>query len=766
MTWYRSKRGLLGSTAAINAALLGSIMLAAAGANVASAQAQSSPPQNNASVLPAVTVDQPGAAKKRAAAASSQNTRFSRAVAANRRSRVATPAQSQAPRSQGSSGNIGTTTGYVATGSTAGTKTNTALIETPQSLSVVTQQELRDRNVQTLKDAVNYTPGATTTAFGYDPRFDSFYIRGFDATYTGIYRDGLRQGGGNFAIPKIEPYGLDSVSILRGPASGLYGLGSPGGIVDLTTKRPTLTPFGEVQLQAGTYDRYQGSFDLGGPVPGSDQLYYRLTGLLREAKTWYPGNDDDRAYIAPALTWRPDADTSFTILSEYQSSRTAASIGNFRTPDGQLTNIYSNDPAFSAMDQKQYRIGYAFEHSVDDVWTVRQNFRFYQVDTDAKYTQIDSIDSSTNLASRSAWRILDSFNTVTLDNQAEAKFMLGAIKNTVLFGVDYGHSYYNDKIGYGAAPDLNLLTMNYGAQAIATPAFSIFNKQSTDEVGVYAQEQAKLGGFVLTLNGRQSWVSQTTTAGLDGEPSTQKANAFTGRAGLAYVFDSGIAPYVSYATSFAPQVGVDVSGTPFRPTTGEQKEIGIKYQMPQLPVLLTAAVFDITQDNVLRTDPGNMAFQAATGQIESKGVELEAKLALKQGFDLTAAYTHLNVVITQGSPDTTGNELSGIPRNSFAAFGKYTFQSGVPVEGLGLGLGVRYIGTNFGNDQNTFQNAARTLFDAVIDYDLGKLDRRLLGATARLNATNLFDTHFQTCQSGYCYAGERRQMIGTLSYRW
>ncbi|OIM90765.1 TonB-dependent receptor, partial [Bradyrhizobium elkanii] len=676
------------------------------------------------------------------------------------------PPRAQAPRSQGAGGAIGTTTGYVATASTAGTKTSTALIETPQSLSVVTQKELRDRNVQTLKDAVSYTPGVTTTAFGYDPRFDSFYIRGFDATYTGIYRDGLRQGGGNFAIPKIEPYGLDSVSILRGPASGLYGLGSPGGIVDVTTKRPPLTAFGEVQLQGGTYDRYQGSFDVGGPVPGSDQLYYRLTGLLRDAKTWYPGNDDDRAYIAPALTWRPDADTSFTILSEYQKSRTAASIGDFRTPDGQLTNIYSNDPAFSAMDQKQYRIGYAFEHNVDDVWTVRQNFRFYRVDVDAKYTQIDSIDGSTNLASRSAWRILDSFNTVTLDNQAEAKFMLGAIRNTALFGVDYGHSYYNDKIGYGPAPDLNLLTMNYGAQAIATPAFSIFNKQSTDEVGVYAQEQAKLGGFILTLNGRQSWVSQTTTAGLDGVPSTQKATAFTGRAGLSYVFDNGIAPYVSYATAFAPQVGVDASGLPFRPTTGEQKEVGIKYQMRQIPVLLTAAVFDITQDNVLRTDPNNMAFQAATGQVESKGVELEAKLALKPGFDLTAAYTHLNVVITQGNPDTTGNELSGIPRNSFAAFGKYTFQSGVPVEGLGLGLGVRYIGTNFGNDQNTFQNAATTLFDAVIDYDLGKLDRRFLGATMRVNATNLFDTHYQTCQSGYCYAGERRQVIGTLSYRW
>uniref|UniRef100_A0ABS3MFD6 TonB-dependent siderophore receptor n=1 Tax=Bradyrhizobium quebecense TaxID=2748629 RepID=A0ABS3MFD6_9BRAD len=766
MASSRSKRSLLASTAAINAVFLGSVMLVSMDANVASAQAQTSAPQNNVSMLPAVTVDEPGAARKRSAVASSRNTRSSRTTVVSRRRAAAAPAQSQAPRSQGAAGTIGTTTGYVATGSTVGTKTNTALIETPQSLSVVTQKELRDRNVQTLKDAVNYTPGVTTTAFGYDPRFDSFYIRGFDATHTEIYRDGLRQGGGNFAIPKIEPYGLDSVSILRGPASGLYGLGSPGGIVDVTTKRPPLTAFGEVQLQGGNYDRYQGSFDIGGPVPGSDQLYYRLTGLLRDAKTWYPGNDDDRTYIAPALTWRPDVDTSFTILSEYQSSRTAASIGNFRTPDGQLTNIYSNDPAFSAMDQKQYRIGYAFEHNVDDVWTVRQNFRFYQVDTDAKYTQIDSIDSCSNLASRSAWRILDSFNTVTLDNQAEAKFMLGAIKNTALFGVDYGHSYYNDKIGYGPAPDLNLLTMNYGAQAIASPAFSIFNKQSTDEVGVYAQEQARLGGFILTLNGRQSWLSQTTTAGLDGVPSTQKATAFTGRAGLAYVFDNGVAPYVSYATAFAPQVGVDASGSPFKPTTGEQKEIGIKYQMPQVPVLLTAAVFDITQDNVLRTDPNNMAFQAATGQVESKGVELEAKLALKQGFDLTAAYTHLNVVITQGNPDTTGNELSGIPRNSFAAFGKYTFQSGVPVEGLGLGLGVRYIGTNFGNDQNTFQNAARTLFDAVIDYDLGKLDRRLLGAIMRLNATNLFDTHYQTCQSGYCYAGERRQVIGTLSYRW
>lgn len=747
----------LGTAAAINATMFGSVVFVSVDVLSSRAQAQSSS-------LPPVTVEAPNAPKIRStAAASNQRTRSSRAASTNRRANVAAD---QNRAAQAARGATGATIGYVATSSSAGTKTNTPLIETPQSISVVTKKELEDRNVQTLKDAVNYTPGVTTTAFGYDPRFDAFSIRGFDVTYTGIYRDGLRQGGGNFVIPKIEPYGLDSVSILRGPASGLYGLGSPGGIVDVTTKRPTQTPFGEAQLQAGNYDRYQGSFDVGGPVPGSDQLYYRLTGLLRDAKTWFPGNDDDRAYIAPALTWKPNLDTTFTILSEYQTSRTAASIGNTRTADGKLTNIYSNDPAFSAMDQKQFRIGYAFEHSFNDTWTVRQNFRYYQVSTDAKYTQIDSIDDATQTASRSAWRIVDNLKTATLDNQAEAKFTLGSVRNTVLFGVDYSHSYYDDKIGYGPAPDLNLLTKNYGAQAIASPAFSIFTRQSTDEVGIYAQEQAKFGGFILTLNGRQNWVSQSTTTTLDGTPVTQKPSAFTGRAGLSYLFDSGVAPYVSYATSFSPQTGVDVTGATFKPTTGEQTEAGIKYQMPNVPLLLTAAVFDIKQDNVLRTNPDDIAFQAATGQVESKGLELEAKLALKPGFDLTAAYTHLNVVITRGNTDTTGNEYSGIPRDSFAAFGKYTFQSGTLVEGLGLGLGMRYIGANFGDDQNTFENAATTLFDAVIDYDLGKLDRSLRGAYMRVNATNLFDKQYATCQSGYCYAGERRQVIGTLSYRW
>ncbi|MDX7953654.1 TonB-dependent siderophore receptor [Lichenihabitans sp. Uapishka_5] len=659
------------------------------------------------------------------------------------------------------------TVGYLATRSTAGTKTNTPTIEVPQSQSTVTRRELDDRNVQTLKQAVDYTPGTTTGTFGYDPRFDSFSIRGFDVTYDGVYRDGLRQGGSGFSIPLVEPYGLQDLTILRGPASGLYGLGSPGGIIDLTTKRPTAGPFGELQLQIGQYDRYQGNFDIGGPVVGLDGFSYRLTGLVRESGNWLPGADDNRTYVAPAVTWRPDSDTSVTVLAEHQTSRVNANTSFFQGPNHSLTSLYSNDPAYGAQSQEQYRIGYLAEHRFSDLLTVRQNLRFTHVNVDSKYTQIDGVDDVAGLASRSTGRVIDSFNFLTLDNQAESHFTLGPVANTLLFGVDYQHAFLNHGFGFGSAPDLDIVTRNYGAQPIPNITdLSYHIKQLQDQVGVYAQEQAKWGGFVLTLNGRQSWVDTDTRDLIAATRGDQKDAAFTGRVGLSYLFDNGVAPYVSYATQFEPQLGTNLAGQTFAPTQGEQEEAGIKYQIPGANVLLTAAAFNITQNNVLRLDPSNIAFQAATGQVQSQGVELAAVATLAPGIDVTAAYTRLDVRITRGATDTTGNTLSGIPDDTVSAFAKYTFQPGWRLAGLGVGAGVRYIGSSFGDDQNTFRVRDVALLDAVLDYDFAKLDPKYAGLKLQVNANNLLDTRYQECQSGYCYRGAYQQVIGSLVYRW
>ena len=659
------------------------------------------------------------------------------------------------------------TTGYVATRETAATKTDTPVREVPQSISTVTREQLNDRDVQTLNQVIQYTPGASTNVGGALNDFDRIFIRGFSAI-TDVYRDNLRQGGNNFGVPKVEPYGLESAQILRGPASGLYGLGSTGGIVDVITKRPTLNPFGELQLQVGQYNRYQGNFDLGGPVVGLDSVTYRLTGLFREANTYLPGENDNRAYFAPAVRWQPDADTSITLLGEYQQSRTS---GNniFYTDANHRALYYANDPRFGAFDQEQYRIGYEYEHRFNDFLTVRQNFRFYHVTADSKFTLIDSVDDAAQTAQRSVGRDRDNFNSVALDNQALLHAWTGPVEHTLLLGLSYNHYFNVSKYGTNTVgvPDLDLRTLNYGAQAIApvTPADYFFiDREHLDEEGLYAQEQARWGGFVLTLNGQQSWVQRQSIN--IGSTVNADESAFTGRAGLAYLFDNGVSPYVSYATSYSPQLGASFAGTPFPSLTAEQEEGGVKYQLPTLPVLLTAAVFNITADNVLRSDAANFGFQVATGRVESQGVELEANVALAEGFNLIAAYSHLATRNLRTNDDTTGKQFSGIPEDSASVFAKYTFQPGSAVAGLGIGGGVRYIGSSFGDDQNTFRNADVALVDAVADYDLGQADPRFQGLRLQINATNLLDTRYQACQSGYCGIGEGQQVIGSAIYRF
>ncbi|AWB25725.1 TonB-dependent siderophore receptor [Methylobacterium currus] len=678
-------------------------------------------------------------------------------------------------RSVPNGGNSDGVTGYVASRTTTGSKTRTPVVEIPQSVSTITREQLDDRNVQTLVEALNYTPGITPN-YGYGPWVDWFSVRGFDLVTLGTYRDGLRQGygGGNFAIPRVEPYGAQSITVLRGPASGLYGLGSPGGIINVITKRPTAVPFGEIQFQAGNYDRYQGNFDIGGPVVGNEQFSYRLTGLFRDAKDWLPGGKDNRTYIAPAITWRPDADTSVTLLAEHMTVTSAANTSYFYdAPNRRLTNYFKGDPAYNTARTEQYRIGYEAEHRFSDFLAVRQNFRFYRILGDYGYTDLLSIDPVANTGQRTATRIVDTVNAIALDNQAETRFELGGVANTLLFGLDYNHYGYSNKIGFGPAPDLDLFALNYGRQYIApVDTFAIRQKQRQHEIGLYAQEQAKWGGFVLTLNGRQSWVTSTVNNLVAGTKADQDNAALTGRVGLAYVFDSGLAPYVSYGTNFSPQLGTDAAGTPFKPTSGEQEEVGIKYKVPDLPVFMSAALFNIDQKNVLRPDPGNpLLFQTPTGQIRSRGIELEATASLAPGWNLTAAYTHLDVTIVKGIDDpalgiTTGKKLSGIPDDTVAAFAKYTFQPGSAFAGLGIGAGVRYISSSFGDDQNTFRSRGDALVDGVIDYDLALFDRKYSGLRLQVNATNLFDTRRIVCQTGLCLYDARRQVIGSLVYRW
>ncbi|MBD9451607.1 TonB-dependent siderophore receptor [Rhizobium sp. RHZ02] len=676
----------------------------------------------------------------------------------------------------GGSGGVIQADGYVGKSSATGTKTDTPFIEIPQSISSVTEQQLRDRNPQSLLDTVAYTPGTRVGAYGFDPRFDSFSVRGFDVTYTGIFRDNLRQPGAGSSLFKTEPYGLEGVSILRGPSSALYGATGAGGLYNLITKRPTEDAFHEVQLQYGTDQRYQTQFDLSGPVNNEDPFYYRLTGLYRDANTEQVSVPDDRVYIAPAFMWKPDEDTKLTILGEYSRTKTGGTAAYYNDPAGNVTDIFAGNPAFNDSVQNQARIGYEFEHRLNDVFVFRQNARASTLNIDADWAFAyapNAVDPS--LLDRSAGTFDERLTAFVIDNQLEAKFETGAVDHTVLAGLDLTKLRWRSLDGRGVSPPLDTNNPTAGAP-VAPIDFDTRTIQDQWQVGTYLQDQIRYDAWILTVGGRYDWVStDTDNTDLSTNALTslsQKDKAFSGRVGLGYETDFGIVPYASYSTAFAPNAGINQeTDQPFKPTESEQEEIGVKYLLPNSNTLLTAALFNIDQKNSLYyevvnlpTGPANI--QVQRGKIRSRGLELEATTSLDNGLSLVASYTYTDTEILEGTTGTVGNSVSSVPRHMASLWANYTFQESSPVYGLGIGFGTRYLGKSYTSDANTAQNGSRVLFDAAISYDFAALDKKYDGLSLQVNATNLFDRREAVCSAGFCYRDQGRAVIGSLRYTW
>lgn len=659
----------------------------------------------------------------------------------------------------------GSSAAYVAAHTVTGTKTATPLREIPQSVSVVTEQEMRDRGDATVAQAVQYVPGVQINNFGgNDVRNDWIVLRGFDAKLSGDYRDGLNQLPYDQIRVRTDPYALQSVDVVRGPASVLYGQVAPGGIVNRVTKRPTETPFGEIGIQFGSFDRRQAQFDVGGPVDGDGKMLYRLTGILRDGGTQdkydahhrYP---DDLGYIAPAFTWKPDDDTSLTLLAHYQHDRTG---GESRPvyPTRTLVGDYN----FNRYDREQYAIGYLFEHRVDGTFTVRQNARYQNGWLDQRDLYLLSLQADGHTINRYALASRERADGVVLDNQAEWKFRTGAAEHTLLAGLDYQFQDGRQEYRLGAAPSLDLNNPQYG-QDIPYPSAAgtmIDLKEINRQLGLYLQDQVKLDNkWILTLGGRQDWSRKTSDDRLADTVTRQNDDASTGRLGLAYLFDNGLTPYASVSTSFLPQAGSTKDSTPFKPTKGKQVEVGMKYQPADGKSMVAVSLYNLTQTNVLTTDPTDSAFSVQTGEVRSRGIELEGKANLARGLDLLASYTYNDIEVTRSNnPLEFGNVPIVTPTHLASAWLDYTFSSG-PLSGLGIGAGVRYLGKTYANIANTIENDDALLFDAGLHVTLQKW-------RFALNATNLFDKETVVCRNTLlnCRYGQERTLIGTATYRW
>ncbi|MCA8413484.1 MAG: TonB-dependent siderophore receptor [Burkholderia multivorans] len=670
------------------------------------------------------------------------------------------------------------TVGLVAKRSRTGTKTDTPIEEIPQTINVVTAQQIEMTGATDVNTALRYVPGFSS--YGSDNRSDWYAaLRGFTPT---AYVNGLQVPNTlNLASWRVDPYMIDSITVLRGPTSVLYGAGDPGAIVDVKTKLADGERVREAGVEIGNYARKQFMIDVGDKLDPDGKYAYRFVGVARDGNAVTGPNNDQRVALAPSFRWRPNADTSLTLSATYLqdwgdiSSNFLPAAGTvLPNPNGQITkDIYEGDGNFNYYRKKQWSLGYQFEHNLNSMWTFRQNTRWMHLSLDnGSVWGAGFADETLTEINRWAGVFQMNYSRFDIDNNVEGRFATGPLQHTLLLGFQYNRQTATDSEWLAAAPTLNLYNPVY--TPVTTAVFSDpdttyrTNTYTTmNTFGLYAQDQIKWNRWTLTLGGREDWVNMRMDDRAAGTQSKADVSAFTGRVGLTYQAGYGLSPYISYSTSFNPIIGVSLldGGVP-KPTRGRQIEAGLRWQPPGKNLMLNAAIYQINQTNGITPalptqDPGGTK-SVQTGEVRARGIELSATGKVTPNLSLIASYAYQDVKVVQANDATLNNWPVDIPRPRQMAslWADWTWHTG-PLAGFGLGGGVRYQSASAGAADNSLTVSSYTLIDAAVHYDVRNW-------RFAVNATNLFNRHYISgCQStSVCMFGNDRTVIATAKYNW
>lgn len=670
------------------------------------------------------------------------------------------------------------TVGLVAKRSRTGTKTDTPIEEIPQTINVVTAQQIEMTGATDVNTALRYVPGFSS--YGSDNRSDWYAaLRGFTPT---AYVNGLQVPNTlNLASWRVDPYMIDSITVLRGPTSVLYGAGDPGAIVDVKTKLADGERVREAGVEIGNYARKQFMIDVGDKLDPDGKYAYRFVGVARDGNAVTGPNNDQRVALAPSFRWRPNADTSLTLSATYLqdwgdiSSNFLPAAGTvLPNPNGQITkDIYEGDGNFNYYRKKQWSLGYQFEHNLNSMWTFRQNTRWMHLSLDnGSVWGAGFADETLTKIKRWAGVFQMNYSRFDIDNNLEGRFATGPLQHTLLLGFQYNRQTATDSEWLAAAPTLNLYNPVY--TPVTTAVFS--NPDTTyrtntyttmNTFGLYAQDQIKWNRWTLTLGGREDWVNMRMDDRAAGTQSKADVSAFTGRVGLTYQAGYGLSPYISYSTSFNPIIGVSLldGGVP-KPTRGRQIEAGLRWQPPGKNLMLNAAIYQINQTNgvtpALQTQDPSGTKSVQTGEVRARGIELSATGKVTPNLSLIASYAYQDVKVVQANDATLNNWPVDIPRPRQMAslWADWTWHTG-PLAGFGLGGGVRYQSASAGAADNSLTVSSYTLIDAAVHYDVRNW-------RFAVNATNLFNRHYISgCQStSVCMFGNDRTVIATAKYNW
>ncbi|MCY9876377.1 TonB-dependent siderophore receptor [Vibrio natriegens] len=650
-------------------------------------------------------------------------------------------------------------------------KVETPAKETPRSVSIISEDELRVRAPQKLDEALRYTSGVTSQPYGADNDTDWFKVRGFDAA---TYLNGNRLFRDGYYTWLVEPYGLESVEVVKGPSAILFGESAPGGVVNAVQKKPTFTPQGEVKVEVGNNNHQSIGFDIADEANDSGTMRYRLVGLMTSQDGELDDTENERFYIAPSLEIDVSDRTMLTLMATYLKDDGVPTNPFFPAAGTLVDSEYGKidpstnlgEPDYDKYERTQISLGYLLEHDINDTWTFSQN---------ANYGSNELFLRSVYSMPSPGWDLNDDSlyyrgivfrdgknQSFTFDNNAVGNWMTDNAEHTVLVGVDL--QYHNtkgdeqDNYSFGT---VNPFNPSYGNYTPLDSADNIKREIDKYQASVYSQYQLKFHEqWIGNVGARYDWVKTENSgkgASVDQNESRDDGELSLS-AGLMYLAENGLSPYANYSQSFEVISTIDTAtGKLYKPLEGEQVEVGVKYEPSFMDGFVNIAWFDITQKNALVTNPSTWV-ATQTGEVTSTGVEVEGTAQLTDDVKLLASYTY-----TKAETDETygkGTQQAGlIPKHQASAWVDYSAYRLIP--GLNVGTGVRYVGESKDNPASSDLTVPSvTLWDASVTYDISSQWQ------AQLNVNNILDKEFVSGCDYYCYFGQSRSVMLNANYRW
>ncbi|MAF04996.1 MULTISPECIES: TonB-dependent siderophore receptor [unclassified Herbaspirillum] len=641
-------------------------------------------------------------------------------------------------------------------------KSNTPLSQTPQSVSVVTRSMLDSQQAVSLADALENVPGVVAQQYGRRG-WDDLIIRGQVASDS-LYLDGLRTTASSRVAEQL--FGLQQVEVLKGPGSLLYGLVLPGGLVNMVSKRPQGNDFANVDVTVGSHDFYQTTVDMNKSLSENGKQAFRINGLISNSNdatdnVWFKNR-----YIAPSLSLDLGARTDFTILTSYQERSYVRQQGlplsgsiNSNVNGALPRSLFIGEPGARPYAANETRVGYALTHRFDDGWTLNNNVRYQQFEMSGQLVANNVLSSTGRSLTRTGTDQTYEGQTFSIDTNVQRSFNTGFGKHEITLGTDYLNSR-EDTLSYTCTvAALNVYNPVYGARLNCPTTPNTYTSTSIRDTGLYARDNIRFGERWQLLTGlRYDNVSTYSTNLRTGAHTDNPASATTGSAALMYELLRGVRPYISYATSFYPNSGTDVSGGTFKPETGKQWEAGVKFDLDEGRTSLNVAVFDLRRRNVLVSDPNNTGFNIAVGEQRSQGGEISVTSDLRNGLSLNAGYSYTAAIVTDdgGQRSTTvGQWLDNVPRHNFTTSARYRFK--------GQLAGWEWNGGVHGQSMmrtNGYTLPGYVLADTGVAYNAERW-------RAALNVKNIFNTHYYAGGLARAVAlGDDRTILLTLGYRY